>query len=98
MNSGAPFTLFNHMNSGAPYSAIYVYIWLKLMISCVGVPGFFWSRFNTYNNHCMLFKSSQIFCHYILADFPGLPLPSYLCILFMQFRAFFTEVESKIIV
>jgi hypothetical protein len=26
MNSGAPFTLFNHMNSGAPYSAIYVYI------------------------------------------------------------------------
>jgi hypothetical protein len=32
-----------------------------------------------------------------LADFPGLPLPSSLCILFMQFRAFFTEVESKII-
>jgi hypothetical protein len=32
-------TLFNHMNSGAPYSAIYVYILLKLMISCVGVPG-----------------------------------------------------------
>ena len=31
-------TLFN---SGAPYSAIYVYILLKLMISCVGVPGFF---------------------------------------------------------
>jgi hypothetical protein len=32
-------TLFNHMNSGAPYSAIYAYILLKLMISCVGVPG-----------------------------------------------------------
>jgi hypothetical protein len=32
-------TLFNHMNSGAPYSAIYAYISLKLMISCVGVPG-----------------------------------------------------------
>ena len=30
-------TLFNHMNSGEPYSAIYVYILLKLMISCVGV-------------------------------------------------------------
>jgi hypothetical protein len=32
-------TLFNHMNSGAPYSAIDMYILLKLMISCVGVPG-----------------------------------------------------------
>ncbi len=32
-------TLFNHMNFGASYSAIYVYILLKLMISCVGVPG-----------------------------------------------------------
>jgi hypothetical protein len=31
-------TLFNHMNAGAPYSAIYVYILLKLMILCVGVP------------------------------------------------------------
>ncbi len=32
-------TLFNHMNAGAPYSAIHVNILLKLMISCVGVPG-----------------------------------------------------------
>ncbi len=29
-----------------------------------------------------------------MADFPGLPLPSPLCILFMQFRAFFTELVS----
>jgi hypothetical protein len=57
------------MNSGAPYSAIYAYILLKLMISCVGVPGLMWSRFNTYNNQSMMYKISQIFCQYILADF-----------------------------
>jgi hypothetical protein len=32
--------LFNHINPGAPYSAIHVNILLKLMILCVGVPGF----------------------------------------------------------
>jgi hypothetical protein len=32
--------LFNHINAGAPYSAIHVNILLKLMILCVGVPGF----------------------------------------------------------
>ncbi len=90
--------LSNHINAGAPYSAIHVNTLLKLMILCVGVPGFFWSRLNIYNNHCMLFKSSQIFSHYIVADFPGLPLPSPLCILFMHFRAFFIEVKSKITV
>jgi hypothetical protein len=43
------------------------------MTLCVGVPGFFWSRFNTYNNHCMLFKSSQIFCPYIWRIFQAYP-------------------------
>jgi hypothetical protein len=32
--------LFNHINAGAPYSAIHVNISLELMILCVGVPGF----------------------------------------------------------
>jgi hypothetical protein len=31
--------LFNHLNTGALYSAIHVNILLKLMILCVGVPG-----------------------------------------------------------
>ncbi len=31
--------LSNHINAGAPYSAIHVNILLKLMILCVGVPG-----------------------------------------------------------
>jgi hypothetical protein len=57
-------TLFNTINAGAPYSAIYVCIFLKLMILCVGVPEFLLLRFNTYNNHRMLFKISQIFCQY----------------------------------
>jgi hypothetical protein len=61
--------LFNHMNSGAPYPAIFAYILLKLMILCVGVPGLLLSRFNTYNNQSMMYKISQIFCQYILADF-----------------------------
>ncbi len=52
-------TLFNHMNSGAPYSAIYAYILLKLLISCVGVPGLLRSRFNTYNNQSMMYKISH---------------------------------------
>ncbi len=64
INSTGCVTVFNHMNAGAPYSAIYVYIFLKLMILCVGVPEFLWLRFNTYNNHPMLFKISQIFCQY----------------------------------
>ncbi len=68
-------TLFNHMNSGAPYSAIHMYILLKLMISCVGVPELLWSRFNTYNNQRMLYKISQIFCQYIMANFPVPSLP-----------------------
>jgi hypothetical protein len=68
-------TLFNHMNSGASYSAIYMYILLKLMISCVGVPGLLRSRLNTFNNQCMLCKISQIFCQYIMADFPVPSLP-----------------------
>jgi hypothetical protein len=33
--------LSNHINAAAPYSAIHVNILLKLMILCVGVPGFF---------------------------------------------------------
>jgi hypothetical protein len=33
-------TLFNHIDSSAPYSAIYVSFLFKLMISRVGVPGF----------------------------------------------------------
>ena len=61
--------LFNHMNSGAPYPAIYAYILIKLMILCVGVPGLLRSRFNTYNNQRMMYNISQIFCQYILADF-----------------------------
>jgi hypothetical protein len=36
--AGRCVTLFNQMNAGAPSSAIYVYIVLKLMILCVGVP------------------------------------------------------------
>jgi hypothetical protein len=32
--------LFNHINTGAPYSAFHVNILLKLMILCVGVPEF----------------------------------------------------------
>ena len=71
--------LSNHINAGAPYSAIHVNILLKLMILCVGLPGFFWSRFNTYNNQRMLYKISQIFCQYIMADFPVPPLPRVHC-------------------
>jgi hypothetical protein len=74
-------TLFNHMNSGTPYSAIYVYILLKLMISCVGVPGLLLSPFNIYNNQLMLYNISQIFCQYIMADFPVPPLPHVHCLL-----------------
>ncbi len=74
-------TLFNHIDSCAPYSTIYVYILLQLMILCVGVPGLLWSRFNTYNNQCMLYKISQIFCQYIMADFPVLPLSHVHCLL-----------------
>jgi hypothetical protein len=40
-----------------------------LMILCVGVPGLLRSRFNTYNNQSMMYKISQIFFQYILADF-----------------------------
>jgi hypothetical protein len=32
--------LFNHINAAAPYSAIHVNILLKLLILCVGMPGF----------------------------------------------------------
>ncbi len=40
INSTACVALFNQMNSGAPYSAIKVYIFLKLRILCVGVLEF----------------------------------------------------------
>jgi hypothetical protein len=53
--------IFNHINASAPYSAFHMNILLKLIILCVGVPGFLWLRFNTYNNQCMLCKISQIF-------------------------------------
>ncbi len=81
--------LLNHINAGAPYSAIHVNILLKFMILCVGVPGFLWLRFNTYNNQRMLYKSSQIFCSYILADFPVPSLPRVHCSVSMQFHGFF---------
>jgi hypothetical protein len=38
--AGRCVTLFYHTNAGAPYSAIFVYVILKLMILCVGVPEF----------------------------------------------------------
>jgi hypothetical protein len=38
INGRAMCNTFYHMNAGAPYSAIYVYILLKLMLLCVGVP------------------------------------------------------------
>jgi hypothetical protein len=79
--AGRCVTLFNHINAGAPYAANSAYIFLKLRISGVGVPELFWSRFNTYNNHRMLFKISQIFCQYNLVDFSGLPLPRVHCTL-----------------
>jgi hypothetical protein len=40
INSRAVCDTFNHMNAGARYTAIYVYILLKLRILCVGVPEF----------------------------------------------------------
>ncbi|MFN9903298.1 MAG: hypothetical protein ACK55Z_31900 [bacterium] len=33
--------LSNQINAGAPYSAMHENILLKLVILCVGVPGFF---------------------------------------------------------
>ncbi len=75
---------FNHMNAGAPCSAISVCIFLKLRILSVGVPVFSLSRFSKYNNPRMLFKISRIFCQDILADFPGPPIPSSPFALFMQ--------------
>ncbi len=52
-------TLFNHMNSGAPYSAIYVYILLKLLISYVGACRDYCDRGLTHiiiNVCCIIFR------------------------------------------